>query len=368
MQRAPLLLVIFAVGLVADHLAANSAERVMFIPRRHVTRDHVACVRPLLWLVTLASLLVAAFHPWPLGLFSAPLLQACLSAGLLHVGARIVLRGREAPMGIPPTVLPHPEGVHFLRQLSPPVQLFHLALLVVSGLAFRWLLPHLPSVARSAGGEMISPTKLWWGLSVPGLNVGLMLFVVWGINRERWRVADTVADAADADSDADGEVGDEADTSEPSGAMAERDQMLLNYRRALLCRFVEVLLVCINLGALIVWLGAAVGMAEGVREGLSSTTAMGVTAFVSIMLVYCIIRYASPLARIRAELGERVQPGASKGAYRAHGLLYFAPDDPALFVPKQRGYGSTLNFGRPSAWLFVSLVTFGPLLLAWWVL
>lgn len=352
-QRAPLLLVVFAVGLVADHLAASSAERVMFIPRKHAIRGPLTFVRPLLWLLTLASLLVAAFHPWPIGLFSAPLLQACLSAALLHVGARTVLRGREAPTGIPPTVMPQAEGVHFLRQLSPPVQLFHVALLVVSGLAFRWLLPHLPSVTRSVGGAMISPTKLWWGLSVPGLNVALMLFVIWGINRERWRVAPNDSDESSED---------------PPSAMAERDQMLLDYRRALLCRFVEVLLVCINLGALIVWLGAAVGMAEGVREGLSSSTAMGVTAFVSIMLVYCIIRYASPLARIRGEVRERVQPGASEGAYRVGGLLYFAPDDPALFVPKQRGYGSTLNFGRPSAWLFVSLVTFGPLILAWWIL
>ncbi|MFK8001984.1 MAG: DUF5808 domain-containing protein [Polyangiales bacterium] len=362
-QRAPLLLVILAVGLVADHLAASSAERVMFIPRRHMMRGPLAFVRPLLWLITLASLLVAALHPWPVGLFSAPLLQACLSAALLHIGARTVLRGRETPPGIPPTVLPHPEGEHFLRQLSPPVQLFHLALLVVSGLAFRWLLPHLPSVTRSVGGAMISPTKLWWGLSVPGLNVALMLFVVWGINRERWRVSEK-ASVGVAENNEDSE--DSAP--QPSATMSERDQTLLDYRRALLCRFVEVLLVCINLGALIVWLGAAVGMAEGVREGLSSSTAMGVTAFVSIMLVYCIIRYASPLARIRGEVGDRVQPGASEGAYRVGGLLYFAPEDPALFVPKQRGYGSTLNFGRPSAWLFVSLVTFGPLLLAWWVL
>lgn len=364
MQRAPLLLVILAVGLVADHLAASSEERVTFIPRRHAVRRLPAFVRPLLWLLTLASLLVAALHPWPIGLFSAPLLQACLSAALLHIGARTVLRGRETPPGIPPTVLPHPEGAHFLRQLSPPVQLFHVALLVVSGLAFRWLLPHLPSVTRSVGGAMISPTKLWWGLSVPALNLALMLFVVWGINRERWRVAEKDADKG-------GEKHEEESESlgpDQPAVMAERDQMLLNYRRALLCRFVEVLLVCINLGALVVWLGAAVGMAEGVREGLSSSTAMGVTAFVSIMLIYCVVRYASPLARIRAEVGERVQPGASEGAYRVGGLLYFAPDDPALFVPKQRGYGSTLNFGRPSAWLFVSLVTFGPLLLAWWIL
>ena len=358
MQRGPLLLVLFAVGLVADHLASNSAERVLFIPRRHVRRDHVAFVRPLLWLLTLASLLVAAFHPWLLGLFASPLLLASLSAALLHVAAGLVLGGRETPLKIPRTILPHPEGAHFLRQLSPPVQLFHVALILISGLAFRWLLPHLPSVARSAGGAMISPTKLWWGLSVPALNFALLLFVVWGINRERWRLADR-ENALDSD--------EESDVLSPA-SLNEDDQALLDYRRALLCRFVEVVLVSINVGALVVWLGAAVGMAEGVREGFSSTSTVGVTAFVALMLAYAALRYLSPLARIRAEVGARVQPGAAKGAYRLGGLLYFAPDDPALFVPKETGYGSTLNLGRPSAWVFVSIVTFGPLLLAWWVL
>lgn len=353
MQRAPLLLVIFAVALVADHLASSSEERVLCIDRAYVTREKVAFVRPLLWLLTLASLLVAAFHPWPIGLFSAPLLHAGLSAAVLHIASRVVVRGRETPARIPATIFPHPEGVHFLRQLSPPVQLFHVALIVIAGLAFRWLLPHLPSVARVVGGEMISPTKLWWGLSVPVLNVALLLFVVWGINRERWRVAEN-----------------EDDASLPSehANVGEADQSLLDYRRALLCRFVEILLVSINVGALVVWLGAAVGIAEGVREGLSSVTAMGVSAFIGVVLIYCMVRYVSPLARIRDELGERVQPGVAKGAYRLGGLLYFAPDDPALFVPKQRGYGSTLNLGRPSAWVFVLLVTLGPLLLAWWVL
>ena len=363
MQRAPLLLVIFAVALLADHAAAGSSQRVLFVPREHATRDRVALVRPLLWLLTLASVLTAAFHPWPVGLFAAPLFHAFISASLLHLAARLVVRGRETPLKIPRTVFPQPEGEHFLRQLSPPVQLFHVALIVISALAFRWLLPHLPSVTRSLGGGMISPTKLWWGLSVPALNVALLLFVVWGINRERWRVSDDLAT-----DDSIGEEDASGDEAEGKRRVGVGDQSLLDYRRALLSRFVEVLLVSINVGALVVWLGAAVGIAEGVREGLSSVTGVGVTAFVGVMFLYGVVRYIAPLARIRGELGDRVQPGVAKGAYRLGGLFYFAPDDPSLFVPKQRGYGSTLNFGRPSAWLFVVVITLGPLLMGWWVL
>ena len=37
------------------------------------------------------------------------------------------------------------------------------------------------------------------------------------------------------------------------------------------------------------------------------------------------------------------------------GIFYVNPDDPALFVEKRFGFGWTLNFGRPMAWV-MSLV------------
>lgn len=38
------------------------------------------------------------------------------------------------------------------------------------------------------------------------------------------------------------------------------------------------------------------------------------------------------------------------------GVLYVNPDDPSLIVPKRFGWGWTLNFGRPVAWIFVAIV------------
>jgi len=35
------------------------------------------------------------------------------------------------------------------------------------------------------------------------------------------------------------------------------------------------------------------------------------------------------------------------------GMIYFNPDDPALWLEKRFGVGYTLNFGRPMAWVII---------------
>jgi uncharacterized membrane protein len=61
----------------------------------------------------------------------------------------------------------------------------------------------------------------------------------------------------------------------------------------------------------------------------------------------------APLNRIDEELralGGGTALGTHSDGWRWGGLIYFAPDDPALVVPKRIGIGQTLNFARPAAW------------------
>ena len=46
------------------------------------------------------------------------------------------------------------------------------------------------------------------------------------------------------------------------------------------------------------------------------------------------------------------------------GLFYYNPDDSALFVEKRIGFGYTINFARPSAWIILVLTLIVPLGLA----
>jgi len=39
-----------------------------------------------------------------------------------------------------------------------------------------------------------------------------------------------------------------------------------------------------------------------------------------------------------------------------NGIFYSNPDDPALFVPKRRGIGYTLNFSNPWSWVVLALI------------
>jgi uncharacterized membrane protein len=42
------------------------------------------------------------------------------------------------------------------------------------------------------------------------------------------------------------------------------------------------------------------------------------------------------------------------------GLVYFNPDDPAMFVEKRIGIGYGLNFGRLGAWVFIGVILLIP--------
>ena len=50
------------------------------------------------------------------------------------------------------------------------------------------------------------------------------------------------------------------------------------------------------------------------------------------------------------------------------GMIYFNPDDPALWLEKRFGVGYTLNFGRPMAWVLVLAMLGGTALLVAWAI
>jgi len=43
------------------------------------------------------------------------------------------------------------------------------------------------------------------------------------------------------------------------------------------------------------------------------------------------------------------------------GVLYFNPDDAALFVERRTGLGYTVNFGNPRSWMFVGIILLLPI-------
>ena len=77
-----------------------------------------------------------------------------------------------------------------------------------------------------------------------------------------------------------------------------------------------------------------------------------------------LVVYVPRLMKVRDQLVEIAGTdvlGTRDAGWKWGGMIYYAPDDPALFVPKKVGIGQTLNMARPSAWVFITLVIVVPL-------
>lgn len=125
----------------------------------------------------------------------------------------------------------------------------------------------------------------------------------------------------------------------------------LSRRRArLLARFVEWVILGSNAAlASIFWVGP-----------------VPMLVVVCLVLIGPMAFYLPPLTRVQREMraiaGTNV-PGTRRDGWRGGGLIYYAPDDPSLVVPKRIGIGSTLNFAHPAAWVLLGAVLVLPILL-----
>jgi uncharacterized membrane protein len=78
-----------------------------------------------------------------------------------------------------------------------------------------------------------------------------------------------------------------------------------------------------------------------------------ITACVSMMFVLTFIslRYGQSGARLAPRAEDALQIARDDDRFWKLGVLYYNPDDPALFVPKRFGVGWTNNFACPGTWL-----------------
>lgn len=347
--RLPLALAVIALALMVDFVATVGGRTRLFgIPlgRERDEREErfQRSARVLHGVLAVTSLGLLAFHPWPGGTFGA-LLGYVSASSMFLAAAQHRARKRLGDADVPGPRVVHLHGrVRLGELLSAPLQLFNAGVVIAGVLFFRWLTPYLPSVARlhwqELGGDGFGePRRLWWSLAIIAFNTTVMLFVAWGISREPWARS-----------------GDERDAL----------HRLIVQRRALLVRLTEVIMVGLDVAAVIAWIGAALALVPGQRPGIAGQAAMGAALVGGLAFTYALARFTPPLVRIRARLRTlgTPTPGADPAGYRLGGFLYFAPADRSIFVPKKQGIGSTLNFARPSAWLFLALLVLVPLAFA----
>ena len=223
--------------------------------------------------------------------------------------------------------------------VSWPLQVVHVGLIALACATFALAEPHLGSVVlhwNAAGqADRVGDASMLWIMPL------LMVFC-WGfgwlgpcgVAMERWALPEV----------------------EP-----ERYATLQLLRRRLIVRTVDVSLLVANLALGCLWLAAAL---SGQRFAPISPWAMGVGVVASVLgLPAVLIAYMPQLSKVQKELRALSGTdtlGTRDDGWRWGGLVYHAPHDPALFVPKAVGVGTTLNMGRPAAWVLLAFFVLVP--------
>lgn len=229
--------------------------------------------------------------------------------------------------------------------VSVPLQVLNLLVVLVPSALFAWLLGRMPQSVPAhwdlTGNvdRYASPSELWTLAGLMVFDLLLLYLMVWAVAKERWALPEENAE-------------------EYAGLQLER--------RRLIVRMMEWLMLAVNAGMGIIWMAVALGSLYGDPDIV--TTIVGVT--VILLLIGCLapllvylprfIKVADGLRRIA---GTEVL-GTRPTGWIWGGIIYYAPDDPAVFVPKRVGVGQTLNFARPTAWIFLIGVIVVPLIIS----
>lgn len=228
--------------------------------------------------------------------------------------------------------------------ISPPLWLASAAILAGGLAAFLALYPSLPAEVpmhwnlRGEVDRTGSPRELWVMLLYGLFASGVLALLAWVTSAERWVL--------------------------PVEGRERYAELALEKRQRTV-RLLEVLMVIISGTMTAIWVTITAGAAWGVEQ-IGGTAAV-IIGPVSSILVMATLGVSMPRL---TELGEELRAiaggdalGTRPEGWRLGGLVYFSPDDPAVFVPKRSGIGQTVNLARPGAWIVLSSLVLVPLLI-----
>ncbi|MGE0788555.1 MAG: DUF5808 domain-containing protein [Sandaracinaceae bacterium] len=331
---------------IVEWIARSPTEnRVFFLSlgreRTDADRARIRRVR----IVNAIALVVAM-----IGVFARvdPLAKVILSTGatLASVSwllAEMVLLVRSVRLETIPTrfMVSLDEAPRARDYVSMPLQLANVLAIVLPSVLFAGLLRLMPETVPMHWGvsgrpdAYGSPSQLWSLVLVMLFDLALLWGIVYGIAKERWALP---------------EVG------------AARYRELSFQRRRWMVRMVEWVMLLVNASMAAAWIGVALAAIVG-PEVIGPLMVLVVVLAVAGSIVPLVV-YAPRLLRLSDQLrqiaGTEVL-GTHASGWRWGGMIYYAPEDPALFVPKRLGIGQTLNMARPAAWVLLVVVLVVPL-------
>lgn len=331
-------------GVLVDWIArAKHARRLFFIDlgRERTPADDARARRLRIGNAIVTALGVAAiFAPEPLaiaGIVGAPLLSTAWLIAETIGAARSATRERVPGRFVVPLDAPRSA----LDYVSAPLEVANALVVIVPSALFAWVLARLPERvpahwnAAGAIDRWASPIELWFFAGILLFDLALLWTIVFAVAKERWALPEREA---------------------------ERYAALQMERRRTMVRMLEWLFVAIDGGLAIVWMAIAFGSLHGEPDGIGPVVIAGVILTLAgtlVPLVVYVPRLVKTAEALRAIAGTAAL-GTHASGWRYDGLIYYAPDDPAVFVPKRDGIGQTLNMARPGAWGFLFTVVVLP--------
>lgn len=231
--------------------------------------------------------------------------------------------------------------------VSMPLQVANVLVIVVPMVVFLAMLGSLPEAIPMQYGtsgqvsRMGPPSELWALAPFMIFDLLLLWGIAYGIAQERWALPEEGV---------------------------ERYVELQMERRRLMVRMIEWIMLLINSSMAFAWIAIALGSLVGGDLVGPLTGIVVVLACVGSLVP--LVVYLPRLLKVSEELREIAGTevlGTRPSGWRWGGLVYYAPEDPALFVPKRIGIGQTLNFARPAAWVLLIGVVVIPIVISIWV-
>ncbi|MCB9597388.1 MAG: DUF1648 domain-containing protein [Sandaracinaceae bacterium] len=319
---------LFFVRLGRDRTEADDARATRLrVANALVTLAGIACV--VVPMGELTAVIAVTLCPLiSIGWMSVEMVGAVRSAERERVPGRYVVSLEEPPK---------------LRDyVSVPLQLAHVLLVIVPAAVFAWITSRLPAEIPAhydLSGNVdryASPHELWSLGGIVLFDLLLLWVIVWAVARERWALPEHDA---------------------------ERYAALQLERRQMIVRSIEWVMLIVNLAMVLVWLAVPLAALPG-WEDLLGPAVLVTVVLSTVGAIVPLVVYVPRLMKVRDQLVEIAGTdvlGTRDAGWKWGGMIYYAPDDPALFVPKKVGIGQTLNMARPSAWVFITLVIVVPL-------
>ncbi|MEM6797066.1 MAG: DUF5808 domain-containing protein [Acidobacteriota bacterium] len=318
----------FTVTVDPDFATSERAGWVLSRYRRRIIGVAVGCLAVILWASLLSNLLLAS-------LVSG--VQVLLCFGCLLAGRRQILPysrqqpdlTREASLVTQPDPLPG----GFLGQAGPFLVLFAAGLFLIS------VWDSIPETFATHWGPDGQPDawthKNRFSVTMPlAFGAGLSVLI-------QWLAYSLLTHARRVDSAGEGAVTETA-------------------RRTALAR--ATLIASYFTAGLMGWISLSPILEPRMGSESLGMVTLVATTLGSVALMIYVLAVLVPQFKVANRQAE--SPGdRSPDACWKLGVLYFAPDDPAIWVEKRFGLGYTLNFAQPIAWATIGIAVLGPALI-----